>query len=288
MFGLGLFTLSLAIVKATPTRARSVMTSSGCCPTNSLGSLFDFYTEGGTKQTLEPSGLEYYSVGSTSSTKAIIIAPDVFGWDTGRVRRIADSLSTRLNVNVIIPKLLTPALNGGTDGDGLPPGYDLGNNMEEFMSWIVTIPFEDNIKPKVGPLLEHLSKQGVESIGMIGICWGGWCFAKCAGEFPQVKCGAVVHPSMGLEGKHGGTILEIAKKIHIPVLFCPAGNDDATYSPGGEVFEAVKANAPSSSSTPFPDMTHGFFTRGDGTKENVKNDVSKAFELVEAFFKLHL
>jgi hypothetical protein len=30
---------------------------------------------------------------------------------------------------VVVPKVLQPVLEGGTDGDGLPPGFDIGERM---------------------------------------------------------------------------------------------------------------------------------------------------------------
>lgn len=60
------------------------------------------------------SGLEYYVVGSTSDKPLLLIA-DVFGYNSGRTRTIADQFASQ-GYYVIVPKLLTPGLDGGTDG----------------------------------------------------------------------------------------------------------------------------------------------------------------------------
>ena len=51
---------------------------------------------------------------------ALLLCPDVWGWNGGRMRAIADSLAKE-GYAVAVPKLLTPASNGGTDGDALSP-----------------------------------------------------------------------------------------------------------------------------------------------------------------------
>lgn len=82
-----------------------------CCPPNSAPYYSDDYSCKGTEGTLS-SGLEYYSVGeAVDGGNAIIIIPDVWGWDGGRTRRIADFLAGSFNF-VIVPKLMIPAFEG--------------------------------------------------------------------------------------------------------------------------------------------------------------------------------
>jgi dienelactone hydrolase len=60
------------------------------------------------------SGLEYYGVGLTSD-KPMLLIPDVWGYNSGRTRTIADQFASQ-GYYVIVPKLMTPGLEGGTDG----------------------------------------------------------------------------------------------------------------------------------------------------------------------------
>jgi len=62
----------------------------------------------------ETEGIEYYGSG-TSKEKAILIIPDVWGYNSGRIRSIADLFAAE-GYFVAIPKLLSPPLEGGTDG----------------------------------------------------------------------------------------------------------------------------------------------------------------------------
>lgn len=68
----------------------------------------------------------------------------------------------------------------------------------------------------------------------------------------------------------------------------PAGNDPPTYLPEGEIYEIVKANSPASQSVPFPEMNHGWSSRGDMAKEAVRRDVQKAMDLTIEYFTAHL
>ena len=60
------------------------------------------------------SGVDYYESG-TGTKEAILIIPDVWGYNSGRTRSIADMLAAE-GYYVVVPKLLTPCLEGGTDG----------------------------------------------------------------------------------------------------------------------------------------------------------------------------
>jgi dienelactone hydrolase len=62
----------------------------------------------------ETEGIEYYGNG-ISIEKAILIIPDVWGYNSGRIRSIADLLAAE-GYYVAIPKLLSPPLEGGTEG----------------------------------------------------------------------------------------------------------------------------------------------------------------------------
>ena len=90
-----------------------------CCPPNADKYLAATYDTTGEKVTL-PSGLEVYRSGSASvNKKAVLIISDVWGWNSGRTRNIADMFA-EAGYLAIVPKLMTPAFQGGTDGDGKP------------------------------------------------------------------------------------------------------------------------------------------------------------------------
>ena len=88
-----------------------------CCPPNADKYLAPTYDTTGKQVTL-PSGNEVYQSGSVGESKrAILLIPDVYGWNGGRTRNLAD-LFAEAGYFVVVPKLLAPGLQGGVDGDG--------------------------------------------------------------------------------------------------------------------------------------------------------------------------
>lgn len=84
---------------------------------------------------------------------------------------------------------------------------------------------------------------------------------------------------------YGGNGVELMSKVQIPLLLLPAGNDPDTYRPGGAFFEALSAAAPGSetAATEFAAMTHGWVTRGDLSKPEVREAVELAYTKIFAF-----
>ena len=66
-----------------------------------------------------------------------------------------------------VPKLLTPCMGEGTDGDALPPDGAFS------MDWIKNFPWEKQ-RPKVQAALGFLKAEGCTKIGGVGFCYGGW------------------------------------------------------------------------------------------------------------------
>lgn len=112
-----------------------------CCPPNSEKFLLASYEfSGATNSTQE--GVEYYVSGvPTEGKTAVLIISDVFGWNGGRTRSIAD-LFAEAGYWAVVPKLMVPALSGGTDGDGIPPTFNFGTQMAEFKAFLAQMPWE--------------------------------------------------------------------------------------------------------------------------------------------------
>ena len=67
-----------------------------CCPSDSLNAFSDGeYTAVGSKTS--ENGAEFYATGRAGSSVGLLIVPDIFGWDSGRTRRIADMLALSLD-----------------------------------------------------------------------------------------------------------------------------------------------------------------------------------------------
>lgn len=106
-----------------------------CCPPNAEKYLAPDYTFVGKITTLSET-VEFYETGSSSSKNAVIVIPDIFGWNGGRTRNIADYLADQ-GYYTVVPKLLSPPIGGGTDGDGFA-----AFSFDTFLADIVKFPFE--------------------------------------------------------------------------------------------------------------------------------------------------
>jgi len=153
----------------------------------------------------------------------------------------------------------------------------------EVFPWLLTFKW-DTVGPKMEALINYLRSTGASKIGMVGFCWGGWVVCQTAAITPEIKCGVVPHPSIHVEGALGGSPSELVSRVKCPMLVCPAGDDPPMYAPGGEVYEALKANNPDREFIhPFPEMKHGFVTRGDMDDPATKRDKEAALVLMQNF-----
>jgi hypothetical protein len=121
------------IVTTTPSLV--IRRKMSCCPPNAEKYLAPDYTAVG-KITALSEGVEFYETGSSSSKNAVIVIPDIFGWNGGRTRNIADYLADQ-GYYTVVPKLLSPPIGGGTDGDGFA-----AFSFDTFLADIVKFPFE--------------------------------------------------------------------------------------------------------------------------------------------------
>eukprot|EP00047_Mylnosiga_fluctuans_P004838 m.236847 g.236847 ORF g.236847 m.236847 type:complete len:310 (+) comp13044_c0_seq1:69-998(+) len=257
------------------------------CPPGSAKFLQSSYATAGKKSAL-PDGLEFYESG-TAGNKAVILIPDVWGWDSGRVRAVADLLAEN-GYYALVPKLLIPNLEGGTDGDGLPPSFDFGTRGAEFGPYIKQITWAA-LKPKIGSLLQHLESVHTPSTGLFGFCWGGWALFHACADFPgKFAAGVIFHPSVHLEDfVYGGSSKALAERVHTPVLLMPVSADPDMYRPGGHVIEALKANnAASETTTDFAAQQHGFSIRGDISNPDTKAAVEGALQKALEYCAKHL
>mmetsp|Transcript_29661 Transcript_29661/g.30148 ORF Transcript_29661/g.30148 Transcript_29661/m.30148 type:complete len:119 (+) Transcript_29661:130-486(+) len=108
------------------------------------------------------------------------------------------------------------------------------------------------------------------------------------------KCGVGMHPSFNLEQIHGGTELSLAKEIgSFPYFLMPAGNDSSAMKVGGEcviVMASSRGNDVDETdvSLEFPNMAHGWNTRGDPTSDdNIKDAQQLALKKCVEFIENH-
>lgn len=243
--------------------------SAPCCPQTSWPYLTapEEYKAQGEESKL--GDLPVYTVGK--GDKGIIVLPEVWGW-AGRLKGICDSLAAE-GYYVVMPDCHR----------GTTPAKDFSN----FGPWVDSYPWDPIIKQDFQALMKHLESAGVKRVGAIGFCWGVWALSKASSEGVPLVCGVGPHPSTKLEAMiQKGNEVEMMKKIKMPILLCPAGDDGPEVKTGGAVCDLVKAKGGDSIS--FPDMKHGWMTRGDLKDETVKRDVEACMAKALAFFKSNL
>ena len=95
------------------------------------------------------------------------------------------------------------------------------------------------------------------------------------------------HPSLGVEGWiYGGSHVKLAETIKCPSYLMPAGNDPEDVKEKGEITEILvkRFGSELAGSTSFPDMMHGWTTRGNLADEKVSRDFHKAVHLTQEYF----
>ncbi|KAL1515353.1 hypothetical protein AB1Y20_001983 [Prymnesium parvum] len=255
--------------------------ATSCCPEGSLPYLASDYSAKGT--CVSAGAVDLYEAPVHGSPEhALILFSDIFGWNGSRLRSIADAFAMQ-GYLVVVPKMLTPALDGGCDGDALPAGgaFDA--------EWLKQFPWPVQ-QPKVEAALEYLKGKGAAKIGVVGFCYGGHPACWLSATHAEIVCGAVLHPSMQLEEKlFGGSTEALLKSVKCPFFLAPAGNDLPLWAESGPLGAALKASSRGDECvfTEYPEMKHGWSVRGDLADPAVARDVAAVLGEVSAFLSKH-
>ena len=111
------------------------------------------------------------------SSSAIIFASDVWGWNSGRIRFYADFFASR-GYYCVVPRVLNqPCFEKGTDGDALPPDFDIPSRRDEFVDWVKKFPFAKYLEPKMESILGHIPAR---KVACMGFCWGAYFAVELA------------------------------------------------------------------------------------------------------------
>jgi len=252
-----------------------------CCPRDSLPYLQASHTDTGV--IVMQDDYEFYTNKTGSPTSAIIMCPDIWGWNGGRIRAVADHFAA--TYMVVVPKYLNPVFEGGTDGDAMSPTSQF--NME----WIKQFPWEVQ-KPKLDAAIALCKSQGITKIGVFGFCYGGHPACKMSAENPElITCGAVFHPSMQLETfAFGGDMIDMMKKVQCPFLISPSGDDLPMFAEEGDFGTALKASSKGMECVwkVYMDMKHGWTIRGDLADASTKRDVEAVLKDAADFMARYL
>ena len=129
-----------------------------------------------------------------------------------------------------------------------------------------------------------IEKDGHKQFFVVGFCWGVWKAWELGSKDDGFVSIVGFHPSIIAEKLFGRDEVELAKKQKCPSLLLPASNDQPNIKPDGELVNIIKEKfGDKAQSFEFPDMVHGWITRGDINDEKVKRDNQAALEKAKAY-----
>eukprot|EP00090_Calanus_glacialis_P028045 TRINITY_DN4481_c0_g1_i1.p1 TRINITY_DN4481_c0_g1~~TRINITY_DN4481_c0_g1_i1.p1 ORF type:complete len:242 (+),score=74.77 TRINITY_DN4481_c0_g1_i1:39-764(+) len=236
-----------------------------CCPAGSLLMLGEEgYQPRGRVVRVED--LDIYVVGS--GDKCVVWNYDIFGFNSGRTKELADLLAES-GFLVVMPDYFR-----GTFQDPTKPGAL--EFLKRTTQWTdIKRDWETKIKPTA---IQH----GAKKFGSFGTCWGSYPVIRFS-SLPEFVVGVSAHPShTKISMVLGEQEADILAKISCDQLFLPAGNDGPEVKKGGLAQQMLKETL---QITEFPEMNHGFLSRGDMTNPAVARDVRLAVQKIVAFFK---
>lgn len=224
-----------------------------------------------------------YVVGNAAKCggRGIILIHDVWGVDSGRLKGIADQFAKQ-GYFCVLPDLYR--------GDNLP-------EISLIKDWAKKFPYEKCAADVFDVVLPYIKKQGVESVGMIGFCWGCWLIMKLGGDERSrgiIKVGVNAHPSIRLEEMvWEKSLVAIAEDVaYFPQVLLSAGNDHDYVQEGNEYEKLLKGKdgelGKRSAVYSFKDMKHGWVNKGDVEVEEVARDVKKAITIATEALKANL
>lgn len=264
-----------------------------CCPVGSVPppkapstSPEGFIVPGPKGRLIQAHGLEIYVHGKPSQ-HAVIVLPEVWGITSGRLRYIADMLGDA-GYYALLPKIQPNSPFGGWEGDG----YGSTSTDENLFIWIDKEMNWDKTKVRLQKVIQHAKDQGAKKIGMMGFCWSTWAIFKASAEFQRdVTCGVNCHPSVRLEEwLYKRSQHDLANRVTCPMALFAAGNDPDDVKPGGSFEKILRAKEFGNRCVfvEFPDMQHGWVSRGDDRDPKVKRDIERALNLTLEFFNKNL
>lgn len=239
--------------------------------------------------------LRLYHVGTPHNEVAIIVIPDIWGWQSPRVRLLADFAAKAVNGYAVVPRFLdNPPYKDGPHDDGVPEDFRIENLDDDLMSirgWLMKNTYEFFLmKFKIAANFVRRT-AGASRIGVVGIGWGSWMACYGAEYLGSEFACAVMHtPLLHILGTwDGASVPRLVGKCVGPVLFTLPTAWPKDYERGGEFFQVNEAQFPRQTECDdFRCMPYGFVCTADMSQPTEREEVLRAFNRTAAFLRKFL
>lgn len=293
----------------------SESSSPACCPAGSWPQLLTTPNEDLNKEDATPPKGElvsvaveghedlpiYYVEATTSDSKpskgSILVIPDIYSVRAllptvrsgDRIGSICDALAAE-GYSVALAGIFRDApydeaVKGPEDGDFVK--FD-SFAQDGGIPW-----FQSQSYDKMGPAVQAAAKFLKEKdeagkLGVLGFCYGTWLLSKVSSTGDvDFDCAVGCHPATVIEnavfGRDEAAMLNDLKQ---PTAFLKAGNDSDIYTKEGTGKASIEKSG--GRMYEFPDMLHGWVSRGDVADEAVKAGVTTAMKNITDFFAEHM
>ena len=224
-------------------------------------------------------GIDAYEVGNREAGKAILVFPDLWGWDSGRTRGVCDALAKETGAYVLAPGVVRSWwwMSAG------PTGF----TMPLFAFWAYMYAGASATNPQFTQHVEpHLQKLGITKYAVTGFCLGCMNAVNSAAVAKTKPAAAFLfHPSFQAFGRLGSPEMASAlKDMRAPTLIFASKNDPDVVQEGGEAQKAIR-EAGVECTVKRVEQAHGWMNRGDVSEPSMKKDVQDALDATVAFLK---
>jgi dienelactone hydrolase len=214
----------------------------------------------------------YYTAPSSDTRHGIVVYTDVWGFQS-RIRQICDYLARHGNFHVTSPDCFR--------------GETYADHRQDLAKWLSNTPYEPSVAQDTQACLEYLKSKGVHGVGTMGFCWGAWAIGKSSQAGIPWRAAVAMHPSFKVERvAFDGDDVQVMKQIACPLLMLAAGNDLDYTKPGSPEEQDILERG--GKCVLFPDMVHGWMTRGDMKDANIDRDVKIALQETLGFLRSKL
>lgn len=245
------------------------------------------YKPRGAVETLK-NGLEVYFVngGAKPASRSLIVIPEVFGIDAGRLKNIADSFGDL--------GYLVALVNIHRNRHFVPP-FDFSTFPKFCQSFPIASLLSD-LESVHDALDLRLSPEKFPFRAIVGFCWGSEVslLEASASQRLRVSCAATCHPSHSkslamTSDEERYQLPHLASTLRVPWCVLTAGDDDPRVKPDGEEHNIVKQSkithvAQKSVYHTYEKANHGWFARGDVTNPDILASYQDASVKLQQFF----